>query len=115
MSGFLHSGAPIFEIREAAGDASDLLISSPQLGRALAATLGPRAVVLMRGHGSTVVGNSLREAVFQAIYTEINARLQREALMLGNPVFLSAQEATACVATVGASIDRAWNLWKDQI
>lgn len=115
MSGFLYSGAPVFEIREVAGDGSDLLISTPQLGRALAATLGPRSVVLMRGHGSTVVGATLREAVFQAIYTEINARLQREAAALGTPVFLTAQEAAACVATISASIDRAWNLWIDLI
>jgi ribulose-5-phosphate 4-epimerase/fuculose-1-phosphate aldolase len=115
MSGFLYSGAPIFEIREAAGDGTDLLISTPQLGRALAATLGSRSVVLMRGHGSTVVGNNLREAVFQAIYTEINARLQREALALGTPVFLTAEEGAACLATVSANIDRAWNLWIEQI
>jgi ribulose-5-phosphate 4-epimerase/fuculose-1-phosphate aldolase len=115
MSGFLHPGAPVFEIREAAGDGSDLLISTPQLGRALATTLGPRPVVLMRGHGSTVVGKNLREAVFQAIYTEVNARLQRQALALGTPVFLTAEEATACATTVSTSIDRAWNLWLDQI
>lgn len=115
MSGFLASGAPVFEIRDTAGDGSDLLISTPKLGQALAATLGNRSVVLMRGHGSTVVGNNLREAVFQAIYTEINARLQREALALGTPVFLTAQESAACVATVSASMDRAWNLWIDQI
>jgi ribulose-5-phosphate 4-epimerase/fuculose-1-phosphate aldolase len=115
MSGFLGSGVPVFEIRETAGDGTDLLISTPQLGRALAATLGPRSVVLMRGHGSTVVGSNLREAVFQAVYTEINARLQREALALGTPVFLTAEESEACVATVSASIDRAWNLWSDQI
>jgi HCOMODA/2-hydroxy-3-carboxy-muconic semialdehyde decarboxylase len=115
MSGFLSLGAPVFEIRDAAGEGSDLLIGTPQLGRALARTLGARTVVLMRGHGSTVIGRTLREAVFQAIYTEINARLQREALSLGTPVFLTAQEAATCVSTVSASIDRAWNLWAAQI
>jgi ribulose-5-phosphate 4-epimerase/fuculose-1-phosphate aldolase len=115
MSGFLSSGAPVFEIRETVGDGSDLLISTPQLGQALAETLGPRSVVLMRGHGSTVVGTNLREAVFQAIYTEINARLQREALALGTPVFLTPRESSASVATVSASMDRAWDLWIDQI
>jgi ribulose-5-phosphate 4-epimerase/fuculose-1-phosphate aldolase len=115
MSGFLHSGAPVFEIRESAGNGSDLLISTPQLGRALAQTLGSGSVVLMRGHGSTVIGNNLREAVFQAIYTELNARLQREALTLGPPVFLTTEEAAACVASVSASADRAWDLWRDQI
>ena len=115
MSGFLHLGAPVFEIRDSAGNGTDLLISTPQLGRALAQSLGSRSVVLMRGHGSTVIGRNLREAVFQAIYTEVNARLQREALALGSPTFLTAEEAAACVASVSASADRAWDLWLDQI
>jgi ribulose-5-phosphate 4-epimerase/fuculose-1-phosphate aldolase len=115
MSGFLFPSAPVFEIRESAGDSSDLLISSPTLGRALVETLGTQSVVLMRGHGSTVVGRNLREAVFQAIYTEINARLQREALSLGSPTFLTAGESAACTATVSANMERAWNLWLDQL
>jgi ribulose-5-phosphate 4-epimerase/fuculose-1-phosphate aldolase len=115
MTGFLNSGVPIFEIRDTAGDGSDLLIRSPPLGRALAAALGSQSVVLMRGHGSTVIGRNVREAVFQAVYTEINARLQREAAALGPPVFLTAKEAAACVATVSPTTDRAWRLWVDQI
>ena len=115
MSGFLHPGAPVFEIRDEVGDGSDLLISTPQLGRALATTLGSQSVVLMRGHGSTVVGKDLRQAVFQAIYTEINARLQRQALALGTPVYLTAAEAIASATTVSTGIDRAWELWIDQI
>jgi HCOMODA/2-hydroxy-3-carboxy-muconic semialdehyde decarboxylase len=111
MTGFLHPPAPVFEIRDSAGDGSNLLVSTPELGRALAQSIGARSVVLMRGHGSTVVGRNLREAVFRAIYTEINARLQREALSLGTPVYLTPAEAVACVASVSTTIDRAWNLW----
>jgi ribulose-5-phosphate 4-epimerase/fuculose-1-phosphate aldolase len=111
MAGFLHPPAPVFEIRDSAGDGSNLLVSTPELGRALAQSIGVRSVVLMRGHGSTVVGCNLRQAVFRAIYTEINARLQREALSLGTPVYLTPAEAAACVASVSTTIDRAWNLW----
>ncbi len=32
------------------------------------------AVALMRGHGDVVVAPSLKEAVFRAIYTEVNAQ-----------------------------------------
>src|SRR5207247_9020679 len=39
MCGFLGSGAPCFEIREFAGDASDLLVRDGALGVALAKTL----------------------------------------------------------------------------
>jgi HCOMODA/2-hydroxy-3-carboxy-muconic semialdehyde decarboxylase len=111
MSGFIGAAAPVFEIRDAAGPASDMLIRTPGLGAALARTLGPEAVVLMRGHGSTVVGGTVRQAVFRAVYTEVNAKLQAEALRLGPPVFLTGEEAAAASATNDGQIDRAWNLW----
>jgi hypothetical protein len=61
-----------------------------------------------------VVGKDLREAVFQAIYTEINAGRRPQALALGAPVFLTEEEAAACATAVSISIDRAWSLWMDQ-
>ncbi len=56
MSSFLGAGVPIFEIREAGGPATDMLIRNPELGAALARRIGKSAVVLMRGHGDVVVG-----------------------------------------------------------
>ena len=52
LTGFLGSGVPVFEIRDVAGPASDMLIRNAALGHALAAVLGPHDVALMRGHGS---------------------------------------------------------------
>ncbi|HXY99345.1 MAG TPA: class II aldolase/adducin family protein [Stellaceae bacterium] len=114
MSGFLAAGAPVFEIREAGGEATDMLIRSPALGAALARRLGAAAVALLRGHGNVVVAESLKLAVFRAIYTEINARLQAEALLLGQGrvTFLNEQEAAAATATNGPQVGRAWDLWK---
>ena len=74
MGSFLYSGAPVFEIRKETPD-NDLLIRNNRLGKALAGTLGKCNCVLMRGHGMTVIGDSVPEAVFRAIYTEMNARL----------------------------------------
>ena len=68
MAGFIGEGAPLYEIRDHAGAETDLLIRTPELGRSLARTLGGAAAVLMRGHGSTVVGASLQQAVFRAVY-----------------------------------------------
>ncbi len=62
MSGFLGSGVPVFDIREAEGQ-TDMLISSNKLGDDLAKVLGDHVVVLMRGHGSVAVGKSIQEAV----------------------------------------------------
>jgi len=111
MCGFLGAGTPVFEIRDFAGPSSDLLISDNRLGSALAQTLGSGPAVLMRGHGSTVVGSTLRQAVFRAVYTEVGARLQSEAMKLGPVTYLTEGEAIATTNTNNTQIDRAWFLW----
>jgi HCOMODA/2-hydroxy-3-carboxy-muconic semialdehyde decarboxylase len=111
---FLGFGAPLFEIRKYAGNATDLLVETPELGKALARSLGKQAaVVLMRGHGDSVVGPTLRDAVFRAYYTEVNARLQLQAITIGGPInFLTRQEAiTSSKAMLRASA-RPWALWR---
>jgi HCOMODA/2-hydroxy-3-carboxy-muconic semialdehyde decarboxylase len=114
LSSFLAAGAPVFEIREAGGPATDMLIRTPELGAALARTIGAAPVALMRGHGDVVVAPSLKEAVFRAIYTEVNARLEAEALRLGQGqvVFLNQEEVAKATATNAGVLTRAWDLWK---
>ena len=114
MSSFLGSDVPIFEIREAGGDGTDMLVRNPALGAALAQKLGTSSVVLMRGHGDVVVGDSVRLVVFRAIYTEVNAKLESDALRLGQVTFLNNQEAAAAKATNAGLIGRAWELWKQK-
>src|SRR5262249_10943768 len=65
------------------GGMTDMLVSNAQLGKALAEALGKAAVVLMRGHGMAVVGSSLPLAGVRAMYTEVNARLQAQAIEIG--------------------------------
>jgi HCOMODA/2-hydroxy-3-carboxy-muconic semialdehyde decarboxylase len=114
MSGFLGQEVPVFEIRDTAGDATDMLIRTPALGAALAGSLGSATVVLMRGHGNVVVGRSIPEVVYRAIYTELNARLQADALRLGDGrvAYLSAGESAAATATNARALTRAWEMWK---
>jgi HCOMODA/2-hydroxy-3-carboxy-muconic semialdehyde decarboxylase len=116
MSAFLADGAPVFDIRAAAGGPTDMLVRTPALGRALAQTLGARAVALMRGHGAVVVGAGLPQAVFRSVYTEMNARLQAQAMALGGPVtYLSPEEAKLVEASVGPTLSRPWELWKRKV
>src|SRR5215469_11898999 len=115
LSSFLAAGVPVFEIREAGGPATDMLIRTPELSAALSRVLGSAPVALMRGHGDVVVASSLKEAVFRAVYTEVNARLQAEALRLapsGQVTFLNDQEAANATATNAGVLLRAWDLWK---
>ena len=112
MCGFLAGRTPVFEIRECAGAGTDLLVRDSRLGAALAQTLGNRDVALMRGHGATVVGGTVRQAVFRGVYTELNAKLLLQSLALSHDVnFLTDEEALATDTTISASLDRAWNLW----
>lgn len=114
MSAFLDAGAPIFDIRDTAG-MTDMLIRNNTLADALAKSMGDHHVVLMRGHGFVAVGTSAPQAVFRAIYAQINARLQSEATRLGPITFLSPQEAAKAAASNDAVVSRPWELWKSRV
>ena len=114
MAGFIGQDAPVFEIRDAGGDGTDLLISDNALGRALAEHFDRADIVLMRGHGSTVVANSIPLAVYRAVYAELNARYQLEANQLGEITYLTEAEGHACVERVEGQVQRPWDLWKSQ-
>jgi ribulose-5-phosphate 4-epimerase/fuculose-1-phosphate aldolase len=115
LSGFLGTEVPVFEIRDVAGEATDLLISSNTLGGALANAMGQHPVILMRGHGATVVAPTLREVVFRAVYTQVNAHMQYQAIQLGAVTYLTEAEAFASMVTNRGQIDRAWHLWVSEI
>jgi ribulose-5-phosphate 4-epimerase/fuculose-1-phosphate aldolase len=115
MAGFIGSGAPVFEIRDHGGNATDLLISNRALGRALAAMFKSSRIVLMRGHGSTVVAETVQKAVYRAVYAEINARYQMLASQNGEITYLTAEEAESCVKTIEGQIQRPWDLWKEEV
>ena len=112
MGSFLWSGTPVFDIRKVRQD-NDLLVRDRPLGSALAETLGECTCVLMRGHGMTVVAESIPAVVFRSIYTEMNARLQMQAMQLEGPVeFLSDEEGRRSWAANSGTLERPWELWK---
>jgi ribulose-5-phosphate 4-epimerase/fuculose-1-phosphate aldolase len=112
MAGFLADGVGRFEIRDAAGDETDLLVRDAPLGAALASSLGEAPFALMRGHGSVAVGASLPLAVYRAVYAEENAALQLRSLPLGDAVQLTVGEGRAAAATNAGQVARAWDMWR---
>ena len=66
MAGFLGMTTPVFEIRDEGGPQTDMLIRTPDLGTALARTLGVAPFALMRGHGSVAVGDRWENDQIQA-------------------------------------------------
>jgi ribulose-5-phosphate 4-epimerase/fuculose-1-phosphate aldolase len=114
IAGFLGDGPPVFEIRTVAGAESDMLVRNNAIGQALAKTLGGSSVALMRGHGSVAAAQSVKHVVFRAIYTEVNARTEIQALAIGRPMFLNDKEAAAAMKTNDGLVDRPWALWKQK-
>jgi ribulose-5-phosphate 4-epimerase/fuculose-1-phosphate aldolase len=112
MGYFIGEGVPIFEIRKAAG-VTDMLVSTPALGRALAQTLGGSSAALMRGHGAAVAANSLLVVVAKAYYLNVNARLQMQAMQLGggNVTYLDPDEAKKAAQTY----ERSWDFWRSRL
>jgi HCOMODA/2-hydroxy-3-carboxy-muconic semialdehyde decarboxylase len=114
MGGFLGTaGIPIFDIRDV-NPKTNMMVTSNPLGDALAKVLADRPVALMRGHGQTVVGTSIPQAVVRAYYAEVNATLQAEASQMGGTInYLSLDEAA--MAATSVSIQRPWEMFKSRI
>jgi HCOMODA/2-hydroxy-3-carboxy-muconic semialdehyde decarboxylase len=115
MSAFLKTDVPNFEIRDCDG-MTDLLIRNAKHGAGLARVLGSNNVALMRGHGNVCVGPDVMTAVYRAIYTEVNARLQAQAIALGGPItFLAPEECDLITGRGDTNYQRPWAMWKSRI
>jgi len=114
---FIAAGAPVFDIREKFG-ATDMLVSNAAKAAALAAVMARHDIALMRAHGSVACGPTLQTAVFRAVYTEVNARVQHWTAALGGGAAMAALDADegrlADVVNQTAGM-RAWDLWRTQV
>jgi ribulose-5-phosphate 4-epimerase/fuculose-1-phosphate aldolase len=114
---FIAAGVPVFDIREKFG-ATDMLVGNEAKGVALAGAMGKKDVVLMRAHGAVACGPTLQTAVFRAVYTEVNARIQHWTQALGRGAAIAALDgdegrlADTVNQTAGM---RAWDLWRSQV
>ena len=76
---------PVWDIRDTFGD-TGLLVANIEQGRDLAKTMGKNRVALMRGHGFTAAGRTIGEVLKASIYLPQNAKVLKEAIMLGGEV-----------------------------
>ena len=114
MGAFLGAGAPVFDIRDAAG-MTDMLVRDNRVADALAKTMGSANIVLMRGHGFAAAGVDVPHMVFRAIYAQINARVQTEAMKLGPVKYLSPEEAAKATVANDVMVGRSWDVWKSRV
>jgi ribulose-5-phosphate 4-epimerase/fuculose-1-phosphate aldolase len=103
---------PFWDQRDEFGD-TNMLVAKPEEGASLARALGPSWMVLMRRHGATVAGTSLRELTFRTVYGCENAALQSAAMAHGHVDSLSPGEMalSAAHSVRPPSTNRAWNYW----
>jgi L-ribulose-5-phosphate 4-epimerase len=79
--------APAVEILDYAGQ-----IDTQEKGMMVAEALKDRAGLLLRGHGSVVVGRGPEEACCNAFALELNATIQFQASLLGTPRAVTREE-----------------------
>src|SRR4029078_5065871 len=82
MGAVMGQTVPFWDGRDEFG-ATDLMLVKPEEGRSLATALGPHWMVLMRRHGATLAGTTLRELVFRTVYSHANAEIQLRSMLLG--------------------------------
>jgi ribulose-5-phosphate 4-epimerase/fuculose-1-phosphate aldolase len=58
--------------------------------------------------------HSIKQAVYRAVYAELNARYQLQAMQLGDVTYLTEGESRACVASIEAQVHRPWEMWLEQ-
>lgn len=114
----MHLGAslggkvPFWDSHDEFGD-TPLVVTKPEEGASLARALGPHWMVLLRRHGATVAGRSLRECVFRSVFTCRNAELQSRAMAMGTISTLSPGEAAMCSehSLTPRTLSRTWEYW----
>lgn len=100
--------APFWDSQDEFGD-TNMLLTKPEEGASLARALGPHWVVLMRRHGATVVGRSLKEMFFRAVHSTMNASFQMEAKQLGHVDALKPGEIERASVMRADPIERQWS------
>ena len=122
MAGFLVPGVPVWDIRTVQGQAG-MLVDNNKAGASLAQALGSKTVALMRGHGAAIVGTTLPDAVSNAIFLDVNARVQAQAIALGGRIsYLTSQDLAPGAPNpqppsppgTPGYYPRSWGIWKQK-
>ncbi|GAP82603.2 putative arad-like aldolase epimerase [Rosellinia necatrix] len=139
LAGFLDDDLPVFDIAKYyhPNNTQDLLVRDARLGAALAAEFAgdegegegegdlPRhSVALMRNHGFTTCAADIEAAVVQAIYAQLNAQAQSQALAIQHAysarpppplAYLTPRQARDGRATNLETVRRPWDLWVREV
>ena len=82
---------------------------NPKHAAALAKKLGDAPVVILRGHAHNVVADSVRRAVVRAVYVNINARVQMDAMRLSGKIIPLDEKEIAYNVVENFDVERPWD------
>ena len=110
MASVIGHGVPVWDSQAEFGD-TNMLIETMDQGHSMARAMGGERCVLLRGHGATCCGHSLKEAVFVSVYLKENAEALLRMLPLGEPTYLTPGEIDQCreMLLSGLPQDRTWD------
>lgn len=94
---------------------SPVLVTSPELGRKLAAALGSAGLCHLQGHGIVSVAADLRRAAVAAVAVEQLAEANLTILQTGRPPRVITPGELAELRTAVASIDGRWAYYVQQL
>ncbi|HET7850920.1 MAG TPA: class II aldolase/adducin family protein [Pseudolabrys sp.] len=107
---------PFWDQQDEFGD-TNMLVVKPEEGASLARALGRHWMVLMKRHGVTVAGTSVRDCVFRSVFSCRNADFQVRAMALGTvgPLSPGETELASGISSKTTGLTRSWEYWSMRI
>ena len=108
---------PFWDQRDEFGD-TNMLVVKPEEGASLARALGKHWMVLMKRHGVTVAGTSVRDCVFRCVYFGRNAEYQVRAMSIGKPSRRCRRAKPQLAGQITANttgLTRSWEYWSMRV
>ncbi len=108
---------PFWDQHDEFGDTNMLVIKAEE-GASLAKALGSGMMVLMRRHGVTVAGTSVKDCVFRTCFSARNAAYQVQALSIGSTIeSLTPGEAhlAGSISSKTTGLTRSWEYWSMRV
>jgi HCOMODA/2-hydroxy-3-carboxy-muconic semialdehyde decarboxylase len=108
---------PFWDQHDEFGD-TNMLVIKPEEGASLARALGSHWLVLMKRHGVTVAGTSVRDCVFRSVYSARNAEYQVRALTIGDTIASLSPGETELAGAISAKttgLTRSWEYWSMRV
>jgi HCOMODA/2-hydroxy-3-carboxy-muconic semialdehyde decarboxylase len=108
---------PFWDQHDEFGD-TNMLVIKPEEGASLARALGSHWMVLMKRHGVTVAGTSVKDCVFRSVYSARNAAYQVQAMTIGDNIASLSPGETELAGTISAKttgLTRSWEYWSMRV